>query len=251
MPLSDALQGAPGSLGTVRNAALLLDLLADGPAYQQLTDLADRSGLSLATVHRLLRSLVLADLVEQDPRSSRYGLGPELTRLSHRYLARHPVVVALAPYLAPLRDATGSTVSVQLLVGVSTVTVDRVDGADAGLYRDPHDLRPGLLTACGRLVGARADDDRWKHLLAAVDEHVRDLAERDRQQWAAAGWVRVHAGPSTTAGEVAVPVADADGQVVAALVASIDGDARDERVRQVVDHLTRACAVASRALGRG
>ncbi len=106
-PLSEALQEAPGSLGTVRNAVLLLELLADGPAYQQLSELADRSSLSLPTVHRLLRSLVLADLVEQDPRSSRYGLGPELTRLSHRYLARLPVLGALAPYLSQLRDEVG------------------------------------------------------------------------------------------------------------------------------------------------
>jgi hypothetical protein len=56
MPLSEALQEAPGSLGTVRNAVLLLQLLGEGPAYQQLTDLAERSGLSLPTVHRLLRS---------------------------------------------------------------------------------------------------------------------------------------------------------------------------------------------------
>jgi len=52
-----------GTLGTVRNAVLLLDLLTDGPAFQQLTDLADRSGLSIPTVHRLLRSLVLSYLV--------------------------------------------------------------------------------------------------------------------------------------------------------------------------------------------
>src|SRR3990170_6555507 len=75
---------ARGTLGTVRNAVLLLDLLSEGPAYQQLTDLAERSELSVPTVHRLLRSLVLAGIVEQDPRSSRYGLGPELTRLSHQ-----------------------------------------------------------------------------------------------------------------------------------------------------------------------
>ena len=72
---------ARGSLGTVRNAVVLLELLGEGPAFQQLTDLAERSGMSVPTVHRLLRSLVLADLVEQDPRSSRYSLGPELVRL--------------------------------------------------------------------------------------------------------------------------------------------------------------------------
>jgi DNA-binding transcriptional ArsR family regulator len=71
-----------GTLGTVRNATLLLSLMAEGPAYNQLTDLAERSGMSLPTVHRLLRSLALAGLVEQDPRSLRYGLGSEIVRLS-------------------------------------------------------------------------------------------------------------------------------------------------------------------------
>jgi DNA-binding transcriptional ArsR family regulator len=77
-----------GSLGTVRNATLLLSLLAEGPAYNQLTDLAERSGMSLPTVHRILRSLALAGLVEQDPRSLRYSLGPEVVRLAERYLDR-------------------------------------------------------------------------------------------------------------------------------------------------------------------
>src|SRR5687768_8717353 len=88
-----------GTLGTVRNAVLLLNLLSEGPAHQQLSDLAERSGLSLPTVHRLLRSLGVAGLVEQDPVSSRYGLGAELVRLSERYLARLPVSRAIAPFL--------------------------------------------------------------------------------------------------------------------------------------------------------
>ena len=75
-----------GTLGTVRNATLLLELLGQGAAFQQLTELAERSGLSLPTVHRLLRSLVAAGLVEQDPDSARYGLGAELVRLAERYL---------------------------------------------------------------------------------------------------------------------------------------------------------------------
>ena len=110
-----------GTLGTVRNATQLLSLLAEGPAYSQLTDLAERSGMSLPTVHRLLRSLALAGLVEQDPRSLRYGLGPEIVRLSERYLDRLPVLRALSPYLGELRDATKTTVLVALLIGAGAV----------------------------------------------------------------------------------------------------------------------------------
>jgi IclR family acetate operon transcriptional repressor len=249
-PLSDALQEAPGSLGTVRNAVLLLELLADGPAYQQLTELADQSGLSLPTVHRLLRSLVLADLVEQDPRSSRYGLGPALTRLSHRYLARLPVLGALAPYLSEVRDAVGGTVNVQILVGPSVVYVDRVDGVDIGPYRHPYGLRPALLTAGGRLLAARADDVRWQLAVDEVDEETRAQAERERGDWAQARWL-VSDGTLGAAAEVAVPVVDASWGSAAALSADLPRGVDSDRLRVVVDHLTRAAGAAVRTLGHG
>ncbi len=250
-PLSEALQEAPGSLGTVRNAVLLLELLAEGPAYQQLTELADRSGLSLPTVHRLLRSLVLADLVEQDPRSSRYGLGPELTRLSHRYLARLPVLRALAPYLARLRDEVGGTVHIQLLVGASVVYVDRVDGADSGPYRHPFGLPPALLTPGGRLLAARADDERWKRALDDVDEPTRAMAEDERVAWAGAPSLAGSDLALSGSVEVAVPVVDALGTALAALSADLPRDVGPERIQAVVDHLSRAATAAMRTLGHG
>lgn len=250
-PLSEALQEAPGSLGTVRNAVLLLELLAEGPAYQQLSELADRSSLSLPTVHRLLRSLVLADLVEQDPRSSRYGLGPELTRLSHRYLARLPVLGALAPYLSQLRDEVDGTVHIQLLVDTSVVYVDRVDGADSGPYRHPFGLPPALLTPGGRLLAARAEDERWKLALDDVDEPTRALAETERTAWAVAPSLVGEDVARVGSVEVAVPVVDAGGSALAALSADLPRDVGSERVGAAVDHLTRAAAAAVRTLGHG
>ncbi|MEX2420935.1 MAG: helix-turn-helix domain-containing protein, partial [Actinomycetota bacterium] len=92
-----------GTLGTVHNAASLLTLLSEGPSHHALTELAERSGMSLPTLHRLLRSLVAAGLVEQDPPSSRYGLGPQLPRLAERYLERLPVTTAATPYLVDQR----------------------------------------------------------------------------------------------------------------------------------------------------
>ncbi|MBK8468375.1 MAG: helix-turn-helix domain-containing protein [Candidatus Phosphoribacter sp.] len=254
-PLSEALTDAPGSLGTVRNAVLLLRLLAEGPAYQQLTDLADRSGLSLATVHRLLRSLVLADLVEQDPRSSRYGLGAELTRLSHRYLARLPILGAVAPYLTQVREGVGGTVQVELLVGTAIVGMDRVDGFNADPYRNSHHWRPALLEVGGRLLGARCPDERWKLLLAEVDEATRELADAEREHWAGAPWLSMISDIPGTAAEVAVPLVDGHGTALAALVAHLPSregaDPVAERLEASVAHLTRAAMAAGRTLGHG
>lgn len=238
-----------GGLGTVRNAVTLLELLAEGPAYQHLTDLAERSGMSVPTVHRLLRSLVLADLVEQDPRSSRYSLGPELVRLAHRYLARLPILGALGPYLAQLRQLVDATVAVQVLVRSSVVMIDRVDGPDSGLFREPHAVRPALDTAGGRLLAARASDEVWAKVLEQADAGDRSEARARRREWATVPWVRR---PETADGipdQLAVPLVDAHGVTVAALAAVVPPGASEAAVASIAAHLSRTAASAVRTLG--
>lgn len=235
-----------GTLGTVRNAVLLLDLLSDGPAHQQLTDLSERSGLSLPTVHRLLRSLVLAGLVEQDSRSARYGLGSELVRLAQRYLGRLPVLAALSPYLLPLRDAIGASVHVALLVRGSVAYVDRIDGRDAGLYRDPHRVLPALRTAAGRVLAARADDAGWELVCAAVSESDETQAKRERDTWRTAPYLCTE-DLGGFGVEVAVAVVDGGGRGAAALTAAVP----EESVVSTAAHLTRAAVAAGRTLGHG
>lgn len=239
-----------GTLGTVRNAVLLLDLLTDGPAYQQLTDLAERSGLSVPTVHRLLRSLVLADLVEQDPGSSRYSLGPEVARLSQRYLGRLPILGALSPYLVALRDALDATIHVAVLVRSSVIYVDRVDAGDGGPYRDSHRVSDALATASGRLLSARASDEVWAQCLKGYAGELDDTPENLRRAWARSAHLLTPAGTGA-AGEVAVPVLNASGTPVAALAASVTQDPPPDRVQKVADQLARAASAAGRTLGHG
>lgn len=236
-----------GSLGTIRNAVALLHLLAEGPAHHQLTDLAERSGLSLPTVHRLLRSLSLAGLVEQDSRSARYGLGPELVRLSQRYLGRLPVLAAISPYLAPVRDVLGVSVHVVLHTRGWATYVDRAEGADGSLYREPHRVAPALRTAPGRLLAARCDDAGWDLALAQVTETERAEALAGRPEWRQAAHLALP-DPHQGTVEVAVPILDLAGAASAALVASV---ADDDGVGKALTHLSRAAQAAGRTLGHG
>ena len=239
-----------GTLGTVRNATLLLSLLAEGPAYNQLTDLAERSGMSLPTVHRLLRSLALAGLVEQDPRSLRYSLGPEIVRLSERYLDRLPTLRALSPYLRELRDATKTTILVALLVRTSIIYVDRVDGEEgAGVFRESHRVHDALDTAAGRLLLARGDAEAWAE---AVDGRSRP-SHRDRRAWAEAPFLVLGPDGDRAMTEVAVPVLDRSGCPRAALCARGDPATFPDDVikHDVVPQLLRAARAAGRAMADG
>lgn len=232
-----------GTLGTVHNAALLLELLAEGPAHHQLTDLAERSGMSLPTLHRLLRSLVAAGLVEQNPRNSRYGLGPSLVLLAERYRARLPVLAAASPYLVELRNATKGTVIVAVRVHDQIVHVDRVDGEDAGgVFRDASRVERAIDSAAGRVLLAHADDATWEGLPGAVSDQRDAWSEQT---------VVVEPSSTTEVMEIATALRGGSGDVVAALAvrggtAAID---RDQLEREVAPQLVRAATTISRGLG--
>ena len=245
MPVTGEDADLRGSLGTVRNAVALLHLLADGSPYQHLTDLAERSGLSVPTVHRLLRSLSLAGLVEQDTHSARYGLGPEVVRFSHRYLGRLPVLAALSPYLVPVRDALGASVQVALYLRGSVAYVDHAEAGDSGLYREPHRIAPALSTASGRLLAARADDPGWEQALGRADKDERRTAAQQRPAWRTADHLALPV-PGRGTIEVAVPVVDGSGRTAAALVAMVDDE---DLVAKAAMVLTRATSAAGRMLG--
>jgi len=238
---------ARGTLGTVRNASTLLDLLSNGPAYQQLSDLAERCSLSLPTVHRLLRSLVAAGLVEQDPESSRYSLGPELVRLSERYLDRLPLLQRLRPYLVDLRNRTSATIMVAMLVRDTVVNVERIDGVDAAATLQRM-ARSSVAhhTAAGRLLLGRAGPDAWKQYLDR--DHDDTLTVPTLESWASADLMHGTVHGLRTHTEVAVPIVHPDESAAAALVATGGPPTftRDHLVDDVGPELAQTAALMKR-----
>lgn len=226
-----------GGLGTIRNATLLLRFLSEGDRYQSLSSLAERSGLSLATTHRVLRSLAQADLVSQHSQSSRYSLGPGLFRLGVSYRDRLPLLQVLAPYLLEVRDNTKATIEVSLLVQGVVVVADRVTGENVTrVFRDNTSYHPPLETAAGRVLLAHADLDTWDEAVASAGPDAPRAGERE--QWAAAGHL-VHVLDDSGEFQVAVPVRDA----AASVIAAISGTARlpflGEQDVRLEEHIAR------------
>jgi len=71
---------------SVERAAAILAVLGSGTPRLGVTEIADRLGLAKPTVYGLLRTLVNADLVEQDPVSGKYRLGAGVLQLGNAYL---------------------------------------------------------------------------------------------------------------------------------------------------------------------
>jgi len=229
-----------GGLGTVRNATLLLRMLSGGERFQTLSSLAEASGLSLATTHRVLRSLAQADLVVQHPQSSRYSLGPGLLRLGGAYRDRLPLLQLVAPYLVEVRDNTKATIEVSLLVQGLVVIADRVTGENVTrVFRDLTSFHPPLRSAAGRVLLGHADLETWSDAIATAEAEAGDTpTAADRQRWAEAPSL-VHLLDDSGEFQVAVPVRDRGGRVVAALSATARLPFLGEQDARMEEHFAR------------
>lgn len=106
----------------VERALALLRVLEQGPDTLPLTDLAEQAGLSASTTHRLVRALVDAGILRQDPRTEQYGLGPRLVALGQRAEATLGLA-GVRPTLEQLAVDTGESVNLGVLDGAEVVVL--------------------------------------------------------------------------------------------------------------------------------
>jgi DNA-binding IclR family transcriptional regulator len=211
------------SVQSIRRAFAVLGTLGDGPLG--VTEVADRAGLPKSTAARLLATLAAEGAVEQVPGDSAYRLGPRLATLTAGYgLARSLAAIA-RPRLVELAAASGEAAGLGLPDGDLVHYIDQVDTPNPVVVRDWTGARAPLhAVSSGQVLLAFRPAAAVERYLArpletftpntlADPEAVRErlhLVRRQGYVWAAAEF-----DPDITS--VAAPIADASGEVIAAL----------------------------------
>jgi DNA-binding IclR family transcriptional regulator len=114
---------------SLRRALAVLRLVATGQERGvRLTDIAQMSGLSRPTVHRMLKVLIDETAVEQDPLTRRYRIGTELSLLGLARTGGFPIRSIAEPYLTALAREVGDTVFLSVRHGTDSVCIGRYLG---------------------------------------------------------------------------------------------------------------------------
>jgi len=246
-------------LSSVRNAARVLKAFTPNHKTFGVTELSRALGISTSTVHRLLTTLEIEHLIEQDETTGRYRLGLAVYDLAAAVAPGYDVSEALLPPMTILRNRTGETVHVAVLDGRQVVYIERLDS--------PHTLRFFVeqqgrrnwahCTSTGKVLLAHLPESERERLLdgwelPAVSANtitsipaLRQELEKVRDQ----GYALNRGESQIDTLSIGVPIREASGRVLAAM--SLAGPAtRMEQELHLLRHaVMEAAAVASRRLG--
>ena len=121
-----SMKEAGGTVQVLDRALDMLDLLAAHPGLT-LSEVADRIGQSPSTVHRLLHSLAARGMVESDPATQAWNIGPATFRLGSAFMRRSGIVERARPILQALMKHTGETANLGILNGDAVLFVSQAE----------------------------------------------------------------------------------------------------------------------------
>jgi DNA-binding IclR family transcriptional regulator len=208
---------------SLERAFAVLGVLAEGPLG--VTDIADRTRLPKSTVARLLGALGREGAVEQLPGDNRYRMGARLAALAGAARATRGLVATAHPRLVELAKETGEAAGLGVPDGYTVHYVDQVDSPNPVQVRDWTGTRiPMHAVSSGQVLLAFMPGPSVARFLATNLERFTSrtitnaslmLERLQAIRRAGHAWVRDEFADGITS--VAAPLADANGDVVAAV----------------------------------
>jgi IclR family acetate operon transcriptional repressor len=163
---ADVVEPRSTGVQSLGRAFQLLEAMADSGGIVGVSDLAQRSGLALPTIHRLLRTMVDLGYVRQGP-NRKYALGPRLARLGES--ATQVLGIWAQPALRNLVTELGESANLAVLDGSEVIYVAQSPGRHAmrmftevGRRADVHS------TAVGKAILAALDDATVDQILSGA-----------------------------------------------------------------------------------
>ena len=126
---SPEMAGVHGTQAVFRAMSLLSQVGRSGDKGLALSELSERTSLSRPTARRLLLALGECRMVEQDPVSRRYRLGPEAYLLSRFATDRHGLLAQARASLVQIASVSGDTAFLTVQQGDHSLCLHREEGA--------------------------------------------------------------------------------------------------------------------------
>lgn len=238
-----------------RAADILSCFVQPGTPALGVTEIASSLGLPKVTVHRILRSLCGRGIMQMDPESNRYALGPGCLMLGMSYLHALDIRTLALPELRNLTNVTRETATLSLRVGDTRVYVEQTTPPREVIMSValgvPYPLHAGASSRA--FLSFLPDEEieayaaRTGKKLAAVTERTItdvDKLKAEAREVRARGYTISAGERKSGAAAVAAPILDYHGQPCA--VISVCGP--EERFTAEIEECAHALLAVTRRL---
>ena len=238
------------STSSLHRAFALLQALSKAPANgERVTQLARDVGLTQATAHRLLKSLVEEGMVEQDERTKRYRLSIAFFSLAARAANPYNLRDIARPSLLRLSARIGDTVFLLVRSGFDAVCLDRSDG-HIPIRSFTEDVGGRIALCVGQaslVILAFTPEEEREELIRFNLPRLRNYGVFDEVYFRTEirkicdeGYTACNPGVLSGMAGVAVPILDQEGRAVAALsIGTVTERLNEERLPMVVELLKK------------
>jgi IclR family transcriptional regulator, KDG regulon repressor len=157
---------ARGGVQSIERAFSIMEVIARERQGISLAELSKRVGLHNSTTFHLVRTMVSAGYVHQDPHSKRYRIGRLLFALAASAFDEVEMVNIATPVLELLSNKTGESSHFAVRSGLSVMVLARTSGAGPfQIMENPGTIRPANCTALGKILLAAMQPDVFAHYL--------------------------------------------------------------------------------------
>lgn len=243
------------SIQSVEIGARVLEALMGGDRDgAHLREVAEKADLSRSQAHRYLLAFVNTGVVEQDPESGRYALGPFSVRIGMAALARIEPVQVAGRHLSLLLHELKTTGLLSVWGNYGPTVVRWIDGG-VPLFTSLHtgSVLPVQTSSTGVLFFAHCPRAQVQAVLDAEraagtiidDGELEKLAETARDQ----GYTRTFGSVVPGLSAVSAPVFDPDSRLVATMSVLARTQDKDFYSARKIERIRQQALAASRAIG--
>ena len=245
---------------SIERAFQILEQLSAHPGGMQVTKLAEETGLSKSTVHRLLQTLINLKYVKQDVDSERYTIGYRALYLTRNLIHSSAIITNAKPHLQKLVEEIKETVHLCIEEFEEVVYVDKIESKQTFRMSSRIGSRaPLYCTGVGKIILSGRSDEEILDISSRIEFIPRtpntitskEELQREIQKIRRTGYSLDNIENEPGIRCIAVPVYDFSGNIVASFSVSGPSDriTIDKIENGLANKLTETALAISKQLG--
>lgn len=142
------------------------------------SEVVNKIGIHRVTAHRLLETLVKANLLQKDINRGVYTIGPELYVLGSIYIENNDIYRSASPVVKKINELTGEVVVINVLDGRGDIMVLMREERQIGFHWGTHvsSTYPAYSTAGGKALLSELNEEEIDNLYP--EERLKQLTSK-------------------------------------------------------------------------